>query len=120
MLIFTSGINIYNAAVAGAKRAYNNTTHDYAAYEAAIKESFDCAKSDLDQHTYDDVMMATKGDWRNALLPLELLKMHKHVRDNSGEWHVRVRIFNKNYSAIDIKLKDWNKLLKEYKTTGNI
>jgi hypothetical protein len=120
MLILTSGINIYNAAVAGAKRGYNYTTNDHAAYEAAIKESFDCAMSDLESHTYDDVMEVTKGDWRNALLPLELLKMHKHVRANSGEWHVRVRIFNKNYSAIDIKLKDWNKLLKEYNAMSNI
>jgi len=115
MLIYTKGINIYNAAVAGAKRGYNYTTDDYTVYEAALQECFDDMLVGATTAQRAEVMLNAKGDWRNANLPLTFLKLHKHVRDGGNEWHARVQIYNKAESVIDIKTSDWNKLEKASK-----
>lgn len=115
MTISAKGINIYKAAVAGAKRGYNNTTDDYTKYEAALQECFDDMLVGATAAQYAEVMLNTGGDWRNANLPLTFLKLHKHVRDGGNEWHARVQIYNKAESVIDIKTSDWNKLKKASK-----
>lgn len=90
-LVFVKGQRIYNAAIEGAKRGYNRTFSDCTIYEELISKVFlyhlNTCNTKKELHA---VMKSTKGDWRNAFLPVCLVMHHQHKGGVPCELHARV------------------------------
>lgn len=107
--VYVKGSDIYDAAVAGAKRGYNRSTDNYASYEEALSESFDYFVSTIgNREARRSVMKKTKGSWRKAYLPLSLAMVHKHIGGEPSEPHARVYLGN-DFQVFDIPLENWEK-----------
>lgn len=108
-VVFVKGQSIYNAAVDGAKRGYNRSTDDHTQYEKALAETFhQQLESCGNREERRSVLKKTKGDWRNAYLPICLALHHHHKAGVPCETHARV-FMPPNYGAVfDIPLEHWD------------
>ncbi len=104
---FAMGNEIYAAAVEGAKRGYNRSTDNYAAYEDALSDVYESYLSTAPRSTRRAIERKTKGDWRNAYLPLSLMMEHKHIGSKPSETHARVMLQGKEVTLIDIPMDRW-------------
>jgi hypothetical protein len=108
--IYCKATDIYNAAVAGAKRGYNRSSDDYSVYEDDLRETFDyCTSLINNEYLRNAVMKSTKGKWQNAKLPLSLVMLHKHKMGVACETHARVALPNST-AVFDIPLTHWQRL----------
>lgn len=109
--VYAKGQEIYNAAVEGAKRGYNRSTDDYTRYEELLSKVFEQHLNTCSDRTKRrSIMRNTKGDWRNAYLPITLMMQHKHKAGIPCEAHARVCL-PPNYGAIfDIPLESWSRI----------
>lgn len=109
--IYAKGSDIYAAFVNGAEQNYNRSTDDYTSYEAHLAESYEywlkCAGSREQQRA---IKRKTKGNWRNAYLPVGLALFHHFKAGEPVETHARVYLKNDPFSVIDIPLADWKRL----------
>lgn len=112
---FATGNEIYAAAVEGAKRGYNRSTDNYAAYEDAISDVYEYYLSTATRSTRRAIEHKTKGDWRNAYLPLMLMMEHKHIGGKPSETHARVMLQGKGVTFIDIPLDRWEQFESQTK-----
>ena len=82
-------------------------------YEAHLAKSYaywlKCAGSREQQRS---IKRKTKGDWRNAYLPLNIALMHKRAAGQSTEPHARVYLADAPSAVVDITWADWEKLEK--------
>ena len=109
--VVASGQQIFDAAVAGAKRKFNRSTDDYSVYESMIHDFNELMLSDIaNQAACDQIRKRTKNDWRNANLPIALVLYHCHRAMQPCETHARVRLFH--HIVFDIPLEYW-KLFEE-------
>jgi hypothetical protein len=111
--IMVKGSEIYAAAIEGAKRGYNRTTDNCARYEEKLQFEFDS----LFNYTNDEalkkrVLNNTKGNWRNAYLPLHFLMYHSFIKMRESEQHVRVML-NESKEIFDITMEDWERLVSK-------
>jgi hypothetical protein len=111
--IYAKGSDIYAAFVRGAEQKYNRTTDDYTRYEDHLAESYaywlKCAGGREQQRS---IKRKTKGNWRNAYLPLNIAVFHKHSAGQATEPHARVYLANAPSAVVDITWSDWEKLEK--------
>ncbi len=111
--IYAKGSDIYAAFVHGAEQKYNRSTDDYTSYEAHLAKSYaywlKCAGSREQQRS---IKRKTKGNWRNAYLPLDLALLHQFKAGAPVETHARVHLTNDPFSVIDIPLADWIRMEK--------
>ena len=111
--IYAKGSDIYAAFVHGAEQKYNRSTDDYTNYEAHLAKSYaywlNCAGS---QELQLSIKRKTKGNWRNAYLPLNMAFIHKHVAGQATEPHARVYLADAPSAVVDITWADWKKLEK--------
>lgn len=106
--VFAKGQSIYNAAVEGAKRGYNRSTDDHTQYEKALAEVFKKHLGTCSREERRSVMKKTKGDWRNAYLPICLALHHHYKAGVPCETHARVYM-PPNFGAVfDIPLEHWD------------
>lgn len=107
-MVYVKGAEIYRAAVAGAKRGYNRSTEEYAAYELMLKECYEHCLSKIgspfDRLKY---FRMTKGSWRNAFLPVQFLMEHQHIGGDEAEVHARIMVSSSDIKIIDIPLTNW-------------
>jgi hypothetical protein len=107
-ITFALGSDIYTACVEGAKRKFNRSTDNHKAYEEVLSESY---KFYLDQFaTREDrrrINRKTKGNWRNAYLPVCLAMKHKHIGGLPSEDHARIYFPHSIGSVIDIPWSNW-------------
>lgn len=111
--VYVKGQHIYNAAVEGAKRGYNRSTDDYTRYEELLSKVFEqhlntCANREERR----SVMKKTKGNWRNAYLPICLALHHHYKGGQPCEPHARVYMPPEMGAVFDIPLKDWDFFVK--------
>jgi len=107
--VYVKGSEIYEAAVAGAKRKYNRSTDNYVAYEEALSEHYKKLLVDIDdRRARRSVERKTKGSWKQAYLPLSLAMVHKHIGGEQSEPHARVYLSTLAH-VFDIPLEYWEK-----------
>ena len=111
--VYAKGADIYAAFVHGAESKFNRSTDDYSSYETQLAKSYDywlkCAGG---REQVRAIKRKTKGNWRNAYLPLSLALLHHFKSGEPVETHARVYLANDPYSVIDIPLADWRKFEK--------
>ena len=111
--VYAKGSDIYTAFIRGAERKYNRSTDDYRSYEAQLAKSYDywlkCAGS---REQVRSIKRKTKGNWRNAYLPLNLALKHHHIAGEPVEAHARVYLANDPFSVIDIPIPEWERMEK--------
>ena len=101
-----SGQQIFDAAVAGAKRKFNRSTDDSSVYESMIHDFYELMLSDvLNKTECDRIRKRTKNNWRNAKFPIALVMYHCHRAMQPCETHARVRLFH--HIVFDIPLEYW-------------
>jgi hypothetical protein len=101
-----SGQQIFDAAVAGAKRKFNRSTDDSSVYESMIHDFNALMLSDvLNKTECDRIRKRTKNNWRNAKFPIALVMYHCHRAMQPCETHARVRLFH--HIVFDIPLEYW-------------
>ena len=101
-----SGQQIFDAAVAGAKRKFNRSTDDSSVYESMIHDFNELMLSDvLNKTECDRIRKRTKNNWRNAKFPIALVMYHCHRAMQPCETHARVRLFH--HIVFDIPLVYW-------------
>ena len=101
-----SGQQIFDAAVAGAKRKFNRSTDDSSVYESMIHDFNELMLSDvLNKTECDRIRKRTKNNWRNAKFPIALVMYHCHRAMQPCETHARVRLFH--HIVFDIPLEYW-------------
>ncbi len=110
---FAKGNQIYVAAVEGAKRGYNRSTDNYAVYEDAISDLYKSLLSSVTRASRRSIERKTKGDWRNAYLPLTLMMEHKHIAGEPSEIHARVMLQGNKISFIDIPMDRWEQFASQ-------
>ena len=110
-IIFIKGRDIYKAAVAGAKRGYNRSTDDYTTYEQVLGGCYDFHISTVDEPSVRlNIWRTTRGDWRNAYLPVSFLIEHKHIGGKPSEAHARIAVHSDTMKVIDVPLEKWHSL----------
>lgn len=115
-VIFVKGRDIYKAAVAGAKRGYNRSTDDYSAYERALGACYDYHLSSVVEPSARlNIWRKTRGDWRNAYLPVSFLMEHKHIACKPSEAHARLAVHKDSMTVIDVPMDSWNSLKRNAK-----
>ena len=111
--IYAKGEAIYAAFVRGAQQGYNRSTENYASYESQLAKSYDywlkCAGG---REQIRALKRKTKGNWRNAYLPLSIAFMHKHIAGQRADMHARVYLTDAPTAVVDIPWSDWTKLEK--------
>jgi hypothetical protein len=111
--VYAKGADIYSAFVHGAECKYNRSTDDYSSYETQIAKSYEywlkCAGG---REQVRAIKRKTKGDWRNAYLPLNIAFMHKRIAGQPAEMHARVYLADAPSSVVDIPWGDWEKMEK--------
>lgn len=111
--IYAKGSDIYTAFVHGAEQGYNRSTDDYTSYEAQLAKSYEywlkCAGS---REQVRAIKRKTKGNWRNAYLPLNIAIMHKRSAVQPADVHARVYLADLPSAVVDIPWADWEKLEK--------
>ena len=101
-----SGQQIFDAAVAGAKRKFNRSTDDSSVYESMIHAFNELMLSGvLNKTECDRIRKRTKNNWRNAKFPIALVMYHCHRAMQPCETHARVRLFH--HIVFDIPLEYW-------------
>ena len=109
-----SGQQIFDAAVAGAKRKFNRSTDDSSVYESMIHDFNELMLSDvLNKTECDRIRKRTKNNWRNAKFPIALVMYHCHRAMQPCETHARVRLFH--HIVFDIPLEYWELFEEESK-----
>ena len=109
--IYCKGSDIYNAAVAGAKRGYNRSTDDYGNYATVIGGCYSELLADIDDAVVrQQVIRNTNGMWESATLPLCLALLHHHKGGKKCETHARVYLGTNPASVFDIPLSHWQRL----------
>ena len=107
-----SGQQIFDAAVAGAKRKFNRSTDDSSVYESMIHDFNELMLSDvLNKTECDRIRKRTKNNWRNANFTLTLLMYHCHRAMQPCETHARVCLAS-YHRVFDIPMEYW-KLFEE-------
>jgi hypothetical protein len=110
-IIFVKGRDIYKAAVAGAKRGYNRSTDDYSAYVRALVACYDYHLSLVDDPGERlNIWRNTRGDWRNAYLPVSFLMEHQHIACKPSEAHARIAVHRGSMTVIDVPMEKWRSL----------
>lgn len=111
--IYAKGSDIYTAFVHGAEQGYNRSTDDYTSYETQLANSYEywlkCAGS---REQVRAIKRKTKGNWRNAYLPLNIAMMHKRSAGQPANVHARVYLADLPSAVVDIPWADWEKLEK--------
>ena len=107
--VYVKGSEIYDSAVAGAKRRYNRSTDNYVAYEEALSKHYQTLLADIgDRRARRSVERKTKGSWKKAYLPLSLAMVHTHIGGEPSEPHARVYL-STLAQVFDIPLEHWKK-----------
>jgi hypothetical protein len=111
--IYAKGSEIYAAFVRGAECKYNRSTDDYSSYETQLAKSYDywlkCAGG---REQIRALKRKSKGNWRNAYLPLNIAMMHKRAAGHPVDVHARVFLADAPSAVVDIPWADWEKLEK--------
>jgi hypothetical protein len=115
-VIFVKGSDIYKAAVAGAKRGYNRSTDDYSDYQRALNGCYEYDVSTVnDPSVRLNIWRKTRGDWRNAYLPVSFLQEHKHIAGEPSEAHARIAVHSDTMKVMDVPLDKWRSLERNAK-----
>ena len=110
-IVFIKGRDIYKAALAGAKRGYNRSTDDYSTYKRALKGCYDYQLSTVDEPSVRlNIWRKTRGDWRNAYLPVSFLMEHKHIAGEPSEAHARIAVHSDTMKVMDVPMDKWHSL----------
>jgi hypothetical protein len=114
--ISVKGRDIYGAAVAGAKCGYNHSTNDFSAYEGILAECFKYHLSTVsDPAVKLDIWRTTRGDWRNAYLPVSFLMEHEHIGGKPSEMHARIAVHSNTMKVMDVPMDKWRSLERNAK-----
>ena len=107
-MTFALGSDIYKACVAGAKRKFNRSTDNHKAYEDVLSESFQYYLTEFaSREERRKINRKTKGNWRNAYLPVCLAMKHEHIGGLPSEEHARIYFPHATGSVVDISWSDW-------------
>ena len=111
--VYAKGSDIYAAFIRGAERKYNRSTDDYKSYEMQLAKSYDFwLKSVGGREQVRAIKRTTKGNWRNAYLPLSIALIHKNIAGQKVDSHARVYLPNSPGAVVDIPWTDWEKFEK--------
>jgi hypothetical protein len=103
-----SGVQIYKAAIEGAKRKFNRSTDDYSVYESMLHEFYEIMLDDPQNSAEcERVRKLTGNSWQNAKFPLYLVMFHKHRGGKRCETHARVVVNPHSHKVFDIPLEYW-------------
>jgi hypothetical protein len=106
--VVASGEQIYQAAIAGAKRKYNRSTDDYSVYESMLHEHYEFMLNDPKKKVAcARVRKRTKNNWRNARFELAIVLFHCHRAFEPCETHARVCLAGRFGAVFDIPLEFW-------------
>jgi hypothetical protein len=106
--VLVKGSDIYESAVAGAKRGYNRSTDDNRKYKAMLrKHNESMLKTVEDVEERKRIIRHTGGNWRHTYLPLSLAMFHSHIGGEPAELHARVYLSEFPTSVFDIPLSYW-------------
>lgn len=107
-MTFALGSDIYKACVAGANQKLNRSTDNHKAYEKVLSESYQYY---LDQFASREdrrqIHRNTKGNWRNAYLPVCLALKNRHIGGVPSEDHARIYFPHLVGTVIDIPWSNW-------------
>ncbi len=113
-IIYAKGSDIYDAFVHGAEEGYNRSTNDYVKYEKCLAKSFAYwLETTGTRKQIRAIKRKTKGDWRNAYLPLACAMTHHYKAGKPVEEHARVFLPNDPVTVVDIPMRDW-KILEKF------
>ncbi len=113
-VIFCSGAQIYDAAVAGANAGYNRTTDEHGKYEELLAKHYEQLLEDVeDEAVRRNVKRTTGNSWRKASLPLALALVHTHKGGVICEEHARVFLTTSPASVFDIPMSNWKEMKKQ-------
>ncbi len=113
-IIYAKGSDIYSAFVHGAEEGYNRSTDDYRKYEERLAKSFNFwLETTGTRKQIRSIKRKTKGDWRNAYLPLAYAMTHHHKAGKQAEEHARVYLPSDPSVVVDIPMRDW-KILEKF------
>ena len=115
-VIFVKGRDIYRVAVAGAKQGYNRSTDDYSSYARALSACYEYHFSLVNAPSKRlNIWRETRGDWRNAYLPVSFLMEHQHIAGEPSEVHARIALHGEKMKVIDVPMEMWQKLERKAK-----
>jgi hypothetical protein len=113
-IIHAKGSDIYSAFVHGAEEGYNRSTDNYVEYEKCLAKSFSFwLETTGTPKQIRAIKRKTKGDWRNAYLPLAYAMTHHHKAGKKVEEHARVYLPSDPSTVVDIPMRDW-KILEKF------
>ena len=113
--VYVKGSDIYEAAVAGAKRGYNRSTDDSSAYADALNKCLQKLLSSCSREQRRRVLKGTGGKWKTAVLPLSLALIHKHIGGVPCEEHARVYLSTDPFNVFDIPIVHWDRFVENNK-----
>ena len=103
-----SGLQIYKAAIEGAKRKFNRSSDDYSVYVSMLHEFYELMLDDSNNKTEAErVRKRTGNSWQNASFPLYLVMLHKHRGGKKCETHARVTLDPYMCKVFDIPMEYW-------------
>jgi hypothetical protein len=106
-LTVASGLQIYKAGIAGAKRKFNRSTDDYSVYSSMLHELYEDMLDDAEKiDECERIRKRTGNSWQNARFSLRLLMLHEHRAGKKCETHARVCL-GSSYRVFDIPLEYW-------------
>lgn len=113
-VVYATGKQIYNAAVAGANCGFNRSTDDHSKYSDFFSQYFKLMLSSVtNKSDRRDYLKITKNDWKKAYLPISLALVHKHKAGVPCESHARVYLRSKEGAVFDIPMKKWDAICEE-------
>ncbi len=81
---------------------------NHKAYELVLSESFQYYLTEFaSPEERRQIDRKTKGNWRNAYLPVCLAMEHTHIAGMSSEEHARIYFPHAIGSVVDIPWSDW-------------
>ena len=110
-VVYATGQEIYDAAVAGARRGYNRSTDNYTYYVADLENHY--AKVVASIENKEDrrrLLKSTRKDWRRAYLPVKLALVHHHIAGEPCEAHARVYLSTNPFTVFDIPMTHWQRM----------
>jgi len=108
-IVFGTGLQIYQAAVAGAHIGYNRSTDDHSKYEKMLDRHYRLMLANVQNRAERrEIRANTKNSWRKAYLPLALALVHRHIGGQPCEEHARVYLTSDPATVFDIPMFHWN------------
>ena len=113
-VVYATGKQIFNAAVAGANCGYNRSTDDHNKYSDLLSQHFNVMLADITNRAdRRNVLKKTRNDWKQAYLPISLAIVHNHKAGEICEEHARVYLPSNPSAAFDIPMTYWKAICKE-------